>query len=96
MYWPACAGLGLKLRDGDESTLEVKVRSELSSAVGKLDIGGAGAHGAETLSYGPHKNRCLAGFLVRLNMSQTPGETAYAAHMPPSATAPRTLLPPFQ
>ena len=71
-------------------------RSELSSAVGKLDIGGAGAHGAETLSYGPHKNRCLAGFLVRLNMSQTPGETAYAAHMPPSATAPRTLLPPFQ
>ena len=32
VYWPACAGLGLKLRDGDESTLEVKVRSELSSA----------------------------------------------------------------
>ena len=31
VYWPACAGLGLKLRDGDESTLEVKVRSELSA-----------------------------------------------------------------
>lgn len=60
-------------------------RSELSEAVSKLERGQA-ARGAQP----GEKNLWLAGFLVRLNMSQAPGETTCAPTTAPPSNAPNT------